>query len=97
MAGKTAPYRVPTITVASTSLDDVTRVPSPLAETARRAAAAWRSLTSLSRLPPGASHCGAAAATRRSRSSPSAPPSRATRGSCSRASGGSSAISPAGM
>ena len=78
-----APCLVPTTTVAFRSSLAVTRVPRPPAAKASLAACACRSLTSLSTLPPGASHCGAPAATRRSRSRPSAPPSSATRGSCS--------------
>ena len=83
-------------TVASRSAELATRVVRPLATKAAWADGAWRSLVSISRWPPGASHSGAPAATRRSTSSPSGPPSRATRGSCARASGGRNPISPVG-
>src|SRR6185503_8919227 len=73
-----------------------TRAARPLAVTTASAIQAWRSLISLSRYPPGASHAAAPMATRRSTSRPSAPPSSAARGSWARASAGKSPISLAG-
>ena len=83
-------------TVASMSADLATQAVRPTVARAASASGAWRSLVSLSRYPPGASHPAAPAATRRSTSSPSAPPSRAARGSCARASGGRKPISSDG-
>jgi hypothetical protein len=83
-------------TVASRSADLATRAVRPAAAKAASAREAWRSLVSLSRYPPGASHPAAPAATRRSTSSPSAPPSRAALGSCARASDGRKPISSDG-
>ena len=70
-AGPRAPGSCPagraaTRTVAPCSCDRATAAVSPAAVTAAVAAATWRSLISDSRCPPGASHAGAAAATRRS-------------------------------
>jgi hypothetical protein len=83
------PRRVPMTTVAPSSGELASCGVSPLRAKASAAAGAWRSLVSASRQLPGASHCGASALTRRSTSSPSGPPSSATRGSCTRASAGS--------
>jgi hypothetical protein len=83
-------------TVASRSADLTTRAVRPTAARAVSASGACRSLISLSRCPPGASHPAAPAVTRRSTSSPSGPPSRAALGSCARASGGRKPISADG-
>ena len=83
-------------TEASGSADLATRAVRPAAARTVSADSAWRSLVSLSRCPPGASHPAAPAAARRSTSSPSAPPSRAALCSCARASGGRKPISSDG-
>ncbi len=83
-------------TLAPSSSDLASRGFRPAAASAAVAGSRCRSLISVSRWPPGASQPGAAAATRRSTSSPSGPPSRASRASCSRASAGSIATSPVG-
>src|SRR5437660_804418 len=67
------------ITVAYHSSELATRVLRPARVKASTAAGVCASLVSISRWPPGASHSGAAAATSRSTSSPSAPPSRVDR------------------
>lgn len=86
----------PVTTVAPYSSQLCTRAVSPATVMACVMAGACRSLVSTSSEPPGASQPGASAATRRSTASPSWPPSSATRGSWSRASGGRKATSGLG-
>ena len=74
--------------MAPRSSDSTTRTASPCPARTASAAGACRSLVSHSSAPPGASQPGASAATRPSRPSPSGPPSRVTRGSCSLGLGG---------
>ena len=96
-AGSVAPVAaVPITTVASSSPERATRAVSPLRMNSPAVREACRRLVSISRWPPGASHCGAAAATRCWTCSPSVPPSRETRGSCRRASCGRVPISAEG-
>ena len=91
-----APPWCPRSTVASCSSERTMRESRPPPATTCCAASACRSLVSKNTCPPGASHCDASAETRLSTASPSSPPSRVTRGSWLRASGGSSAIASLG-
>ena len=91
-----AAQRRPITTVAASSSSRTIVPTRPPAVTSAAVVGAWRRLVSMSRCPPGASHSRADAATRRCTSSPSPPPSSATRASWSRASGGIIAISSVG-
>ena len=82
--------------VASRSSSRCSRGCSPAPDSSARVAGACARLVSRTSTPVGASQSRAPAATRRWTSSPSGPPSRATRGSWSRASGGISATSRVG-
>src|SRR5450830_1666567 len=94
--GATPVGHAATTTVPSSSSSVTTHATRPTSVRSWAVRGAWRSLVSISTWPPGASHRGAACATRRWRSSPAAPPSSAVRGSCRRASGGISRISSVG-